>query len=123
MRRRNVTLWIAQVALSCLFLFAGGMKLVVPSEALAMPVPLPAGFLRLIGVAEVFGAVGLVLPGLLRIHEELTPLAASGLVIIMAGATVITALGGTIAPAVVPLLLGVVAAAIAFSRRQAIVIE
>jgi ABC-type nitrate/sulfonate/bicarbonate transport system permease component len=93
------------------------MKLIVPIEALTMPVPLPGAFLRFIGVAEVLGAVGLVLPGLLRIHEELTPLAAAGLVIIMSGATVITALGGTIAPALVPLFVGVLAGWVACARR------
>jgi hypothetical protein len=117
MTKRNVLLWVVQGLLAALFLFAGGMKLIVPIEALAMPVPLPGAFLRFIGVAEVLGAVGLVLPGLLRIHEELTPLAAAGLVIIMSGATVITALGGTIAPALVPLFVGVLAAWVAYARR------
>jgi hypothetical protein len=116
MSRQNVTLWVLQGLLASLFLFAGGMKLVVPIDALAMPVPLPGGFLRFIGLAAVLGAIGLVLPGLLRIHEELTPLAAAGLVIIMTGATIVTAMGGTIAPAVVPLLVGVLAA-VAFGRR------
>lgn len=46
---------------------------------------------------------GVVLPGLLRIRQELTPLAAAGLAIIMAGATVITIAGGAVAPALFPL--------------------
>jgi uncharacterized membrane protein YphA (DoxX/SURF4 family) len=116
MAKRNVVLWIVQVLLAALFLFAGGMKLVVPIEAMTMPVSLPGGFLRFIGVAEVLGGLGLVLPGLFRIHEELTPLAAAGLVIIMAGATVITLLGGAIAPALLPLLVGVLAAWIVSAR-------
>src|SRR6266536_49402 len=71
-------LWIVQGLLALLFLFAGGMKLVLPLEKLTgpMPLPLPGLFLRFIGVAEVLGAIGLILPGLLRIRPGLTPLAA-----------------------------------------------
>jgi uncharacterized membrane protein len=67
-------LWIVQGLLALLFLFAGGMKLVVPLEKLAGSVPLPGPFMRFIGVAEVLGAIGLILPGLLRIRPGLTPL-------------------------------------------------
>src|SRR3989475_3590159 len=83
----NVALWIVQGLLSALFLFAGGAKLVLPLDQMTGPVALPGWFLRFIGVAEVLGALGLVLPGLLRIRPGLTPLAAAGLVIIMIGAT------------------------------------
>jgi hypothetical protein len=116
--RKNVTLWVVQGLLASLFLFAGGMKLVMPIEAMAGPVALPGLLLRFIGVAEVLGAVGLILPGLLRIHAELTPVAAAGLVIIMIGATVITAMGGAIAPAVVPFIVGVLAASVAYGRAR-----
>jgi uncharacterized membrane protein YphA (DoxX/SURF4 family) len=116
--RKNVTLWAVQALLAALFLFAGGMKLVLPIEAMAGPVELPGLLLRFIGVAEILGAVGLVVPGLLRIHAELTPVAAAGLVIIMIGATVITAMGGTIAPAVVPFIVGVLAASVAYGRAR-----
>ena len=61
-------LWIVQGLLAALFLFSGGMKLVLPLEKLMGPVPLPGLFMRFIGVAEVLGAIGLVLPGLLRIR-------------------------------------------------------
>jgi hypothetical protein len=98
-------MWAGQGLLAALFLFAGGMKLMAPAEMLTQgPVVLPALFLRFIGVCEVLGAVGLILPWALRIHRELTPLAAAGLVIIMIGATAVTAIGGQIAPAVVPLI-------------------
>lgn len=62
------------------------------------------------------GAIGLILPGLLRIHAELTPLAAAGLTIIMIGATVVTVMGGTIAPALAPLVIGVLAASVAYGQ-------
>jgi hypothetical protein len=116
--RKNVTLWVIQGLLAALFLLAGAMKLVMPIEAMAGPVALPGFLLRFIGVAETLGAIGLILPGLLRIHRELTPLAASGLVVIMIGATVITAMGGTFAPALVPLFVGLLAAAVAYGRTH-----
>jgi hypothetical protein len=55
----------------------------------------------------VLGAIGLILPELLRITRVLTPVAAAGLTIIMVGATVITVMGGSLAPAVVPFVVGV----------------
>ena len=116
MRKLNVLLWVVQGLLAALFLFAGGMKLIVPIEALTMRVPLSGAFLRFIGVAEVLGAIGLVLPGLLKIHQRLTPIAAAGLVVIMIGATVITAMGGTFAPALLPLCVGVLSVSVAFAR-------
>ena len=118
MKKSNVTLWVVQGLLASLFLFAGGMKLVLPVEAMAGPVALPGLFLRFIGVCEALGAVGLILPGLLRIHQELTPVAAAGLVIIMVGATVITMMGGSIAPAAVPFIVGVLAASVAYGRTR-----
>lgn len=52
--------------------------------------PLPAAFLRFIGVREILGGLGLMLPGMLRIQGSLTPLAAAGLVIIIIGTVVVT---------------------------------
>src|SRR6185436_1560989 len=108
----NIALWIIQILLTLLFLFAGGTKLVLPIETLtAMGPPnqvvLPGLLLRFIGVCEILGALGLILPGLLRIKPGLTPLAAAGLLIIMIGAVVITISGGIgmAAPALVCLLL------------------
>ena len=74
-------LWIIQGLLALIFLFAGEMKLVQPIEALTAQMPLPGPFVRLIGVAEALGAIGLILPGLPRIRLGLTPLAAATLVI------------------------------------------
>ena len=113
-------LWIAQGLLALIFLFAGGMKLVLPLEQLTGPVSLPGLFVRFIGVAEVLGALGLILPGLLRIRPVLTPLAAAGLVIIMIGATVLTLAGGDIALALIPLVVGLLAAFVAYGRWQLI---
>ena len=109
-------LWIVQGLLALVFLFAGGMKLVLPLEQLTGPVPLPGLFVRFIGVAEVLGALGLILPGLLGIRPGLTPLAAVGLVIIMIGATVVTLMGGVIPAALISLVVGLLAAIVAYGR-------
>ena len=109
-------LWIVQGLLACLFLFAGGVKLVLPLEKLAGPVSLPGFFLRFIGVCEVLGAIGLILPGLLHIRPGLTPLAAAGLVIIMIGATAITRSSGDVVMALIPLVVGLLAAFVAYGR-------
>ena len=109
-------LWIVQGLLALIFLFAGGMKLVMPIEELAKQMPLPGWFLRFIAVAEVLGAIGLILPGLLRIRPGLTPLAAAGLVIIMIGATVVTVMTADVALALIPLVVGILSAFVAYGR-------
>jgi hypothetical protein len=126
-KRRNdmmtKALWIAQALLAALFLFAGGMKLILPLDQMTGPVALPGAFLRFIGVAEVLGGLGLILPGLLRIGPGLTPLAAAGLFVIMVGATAITLAGGDVVSAVIPLVVGLVAAFVAVAggwRRTAV---
>ena len=109
-------LWAVQGLLALLFLFAGGMKLILPLEQMTGPVPIPGLLLRFIGVVEVLGALGLILPGLLGIRPGLTPLAAAGLVIVMIGATVITLAGDAAAPALIPLAVGLLAAFVAYGR-------
>jgi len=109
-------LWIVQGLLAALFLFAGVMKLVLPLDKLTGPIPLPGLLLRFIAVCEVLGALGLILPGLLRIRPGLTPLAAAGLVIIMIGATVINLAGGDVVPALITLVVGLLAAFVAYGR-------
>jgi uncharacterized membrane protein YphA (DoxX/SURF4 family) len=114
----NIALWIVQVLLALLFLWAGGIKLVMPVEEMMkqMPLPLPGWFLRFIGVAEILGALGLILPRLLRIRPGLTPLAAAGLVIIMIGAVVLTLMTGDVVMALIPLVVGILSAFVACGR-------
>ena len=107
-----------QGLLALLFLFSGGMKLVAPPESLQGPVALPLWFMRFIGVCEVLGGIGLVLPQLVRIQPWLTPLAAAGLVVIMLGATVVTLVGGMVPVAVIPLVTGLLCAFVAYGRSR-----
>ncbi len=112
------TLWTIQVLLACLFLFAGGAKLAMPIEEMTkqMPVAIPGWFLQFVGVCEVLGGIGLILPGLLHIKPGLTPLAAACLVIIMIGATAVELMGGMVAMALFPLATGLLAAFVAYGR-------
>jgi hypothetical protein len=114
---RNRALWIVQGLLAALFLFAGGMKVITPVEVLTAMSPFPGEFIVFIGVCEVLGALGLILPYALRILPGLTALAAAGLVVIMVGATVSTlAIGGGLL-ALPTLLFGALAGLVAYGRR------
>ncbi len=117
----NIALWIIQVLLALLFLFAGGTKLVLPIEVLTgmgspNQVHLPGLLIRFIGACEVLGALGLILPGLFRIRTGLVPLAAAGLVIILLGAVVLTVIGDGVAPALFPLVVAMLTAFVAYGR-------
>jgi uncharacterized membrane protein len=115
-KKLTVTLWIAQALLALVFLFAGTMKFVMPAAAMAAQSPFPLAFIYFIGVAEIAGALGLLLPGLTRIRPGLTPLAAAGLVVIMVGATITTLVIGPAAGATVPAVCGLVAAFVVEGR-------
>jgi uncharacterized membrane protein len=116
---RNRALWIAQGLLAVFFVFVGVSKVMTSDDVLATLFPLPAAFIRFIGICEVLGGLGLVLPLALKIRPELTSLAAAGLTIIMVGAAGTTFAVGGGAMAVMPLLLGVVTALITYNRRPA----
>lgn len=121
--RVSAAIWIVQVLLACLFLFAGGAKLVLPIAEMTKQFPLPGLFLRFLGVVELAGAVGLILPSLLRIRPYLTPLAAGGLVIVMSGATAISMAGGTVAPAIPPFVAGCLAGLVLYARTRVVPIR
>jgi len=86
----NGITWTLQGLLSLLYLFAGAMKFIMPAEEMTKSSPLPLAFIYFIGVCEILGGLGLVLPGMLKIRRGLTPIAAIGLTIIMVGAVVIS---------------------------------
>jgi len=116
----NVSLWIAQALLAAAFLAAGWIKLFRPKEKIAANPRLgwandyTASQVKLIGLAEVLGAPGLVLPLYLRILPILTPVAAACLAVIMGGAVhTHVRRGETPLPAT---LLGLMAAFVAVGR-------
>ncbi|HEX6648555.1 MAG TPA: DoxX family protein [Pyrinomonadaceae bacterium] len=117
----NILLWILQILLALLFLFAGITKLVLPYEVLmanASPesIKFSALFLKFIGVVETLGALGLILPGVFHRRQELTPLAAAGLVIVMIGAVVVSIMGDGVKFAIAPFVVGLLCAFVAYGR-------
>ena len=117
----NIVLWIIQILLMLLFLFAGGLKLAIPADKLQAEAPATMIhfsnlFMKFIGVCEVLGGLGLVLPGLFRIGKNLTALAAVGLTIIMIGAVVISVMGMGISAGVIPLVVLLLCAFVAYER-------
>jgi uncharacterized membrane protein YphA (DoxX/SURF4 family) len=109
-------LWIVQALLAIVFLFAGASKFIMSVEEMTRDIHLPGAFLRFIGAVEILGAIGLILPSLLRMRPGLTPLAAAGLVIIMIGATVLSYMVGGAVMALAPIVIGLLAAFVAYGR-------
>lgn len=113
---RVVARWSARGLLAALFLFAGGMKLAIPADALAAGTPFAGWFLQLIGALEVLGALGLLASVAGAHAARLVRPAAIGLALIMVGATVSTVLVGDGLAATFPAAVGVLLAWIATSR-------
>jgi hypothetical protein len=119
-RKLNATLWTLQSLLAVVFLFSGAMKLLAPAEMMEAQSPLPLLLVRFIGTCEVAGALGMLLPGLLRIRPSLTPLAATGLVALMIGATALTPVMISPDPVMtlIPATVGALAAFVAYARLR-----
>src|ERR1051326_9083208 len=117
--KKNTWLWIIQGVLAVMFLFAGGAKLVMTPEQMAAPGPIqfPTAFIRFIGVCELLGAIGMILPGLTGIKPGLAALAAAGLIVIMIGATVVNLVDGPAPFAAFTVVLGLLATMVALGRR------
>jgi uncharacterized membrane protein YphA (DoxX/SURF4 family) len=83
----NVVLWILQAVLALAFAMAGFMKLTQPKDKLVSRLPWVEDFspttVKLIGTAELAAALGLILPAATGIAPVLTPLAATGLAVLM----------------------------------------
>jgi hypothetical protein len=116
--KRNTALWIVQGVLAAAFLLAGVPKLIMSAAQMAAPGPiqLPVIFIRFIGVCEILGAIGMVLPGLTGIRPGLTPLGAAGLVVIMIGATVVNLVDGPAVAALFTIPLGLLAGTVVWGR-------
>ncbi|HXE13743.1 MAG TPA: DoxX family protein [Bryobacteraceae bacterium] len=117
-RGRNIWLWALQGLLAALFLFTGVSKFIMPPEVLTQGTTLSVGFIRFVGAMEILGAFGLILPGLFRIARWLTPLAAGGLLAIVIGATIVTAMGPQAAMTPIPLVTAILVAIVLWGRRQ-----
>lgn len=119
----NILLWIIQILLALLFLFAGITKLVIPADVLMANAPpgsteFPALFMKFIGLVETLGGLGLILPGIFHRRPQLTPLAAVGLVILMIGAVAISVKDHGISAGIIPLVTGLLCAFVAYGRSK-----
>lgn len=89
----NIVLWVVQILLALAFLMAGGMKVSQPIEKLKKTMSWTGyasiGTVRLVGIVEILGALGLILPAVTGILPWLTPVAAIGLVLTMIGAAIV----------------------------------
>jgi uncharacterized membrane protein YphA (DoxX/SURF4 family) len=118
-RTVNRLLWTAQTLAALLFLFAGSMKFLMPAEKMQQgPISFPLAFIHFIGICECLGALGLLLPGVMRIRTFLTPLAAAGLTVIMIGATTVSILAMGALAGIFPAVVGIVTAGIAYGRTR-----
>ncbi len=122
-RGLRAALWIVQILLAVAFAMSGLMKLMQPIADLASQMgwvaSVPAALVRFIGAAELAGAAGLILPALTRIQPRLTALAALGLVVVMVLASVVHATRGEFGMIPVNLVLGALAAFVAWGRGKA----
>jgi uncharacterized membrane protein YphA (DoxX/SURF4 family) len=114
----KIALWIVQVLLALVFIMSGSMKLFAFDQYAAMAPALAGqrGLVTFIGLAELAGAIGLVLPRLTGILPVLTAWAAAGLATIMVLATGFHLMRGEISHAVVTIILLVLASFVLYGR-------
>ncbi|MGH2350481.1 MAG: DoxX family protein [Chloroflexota bacterium] len=114
-------LWAVQILLGLGFLASGAMKLTQPYEVLASQMAwvgdVPPRLVLFIGLAEVLGALGLIIPAATRISPWLTPLAAAALALVMLLATLFHLARGELTMAPIPLVFGLLALFVAYGRR------
>ena len=115
--KMNIALWILQGLLAAAFLIAGGFKLLTPAEEMvAMGMTVPTLVLRIAGITELLGALGLILPSALRIQPRLTPIVASLLALQVGLAVVVHLVMGEVDAIVPPLFLLVLCGIVDYSR-------
>jgi putative oxidoreductase len=118
----HITLWVAQIILGGMFIIAGIMKSSQPIIDLSQTVPwaadVPVALVRFIGLSELLGGIGLILPSLLKIKPILTPVAAIGILIIMVFALLYHISKGETDVIGINIVLGMIAAFIAWGRLK-----
>jgi putative oxidoreductase len=124
----HILLWVVQVLLACAFGMAGVMKSTQPVEALvqggmAWAGQMPLAMVRFIGVSELLGAIGLILPAATKIKPFLTPLAALGLLTIMILAMAFHLSRGELQATPINIVLGGLAAFVAWGRTKKVPIR
>ncbi len=119
----RVSLWTAQAFLFLLFGAVGFLKVTQPIRALsrtmAWVADAPVGMVRFVGVSELVGALGVLLPALTGIAPWLTPLAAAGLMTVMFLAVIVHLTRGELSGVALPIALGVLSAFVMWGRFYA----
>jgi len=116
----HIILWVAQVLLALMFIMTGFMKIFQPVEELSKMLPWvaqsPEALVRFIGVSELLGGLGLILPAALRIKPALTGWAAIGLLTVMVLASILHISRGEFSAIGMNIIIAIVAAFIAWGR-------
>ncbi|MFZ4620649.1 MAG: DoxX family protein [Bacteroidota bacterium] len=116
----NITLWVLQALFAASFLMAGSQKAFGEVSALLTTMPwvatMPLQLVRFIGISELLGAAGLILPAALKIRPALTTLAAAGLAVIMLLANIFHISRGEFMALPFTLVMFVLVAFIAYGR-------
>lgn len=116
----HILLWIAQILLSLCLSWAGIVKLLQPVEQLEMMWPwtgeVPPAFVKLTGIIDLLGALGLVAPSLFRFKPVLTPIAAIGIILLMIAASVFHICRGEGSQIGFNILVAVISAFVAYGR-------
>lgn len=122
----NIALWVVQALLGAMFIMAGGMKAAQPVEALAESLPwvtsTPAALVKFIGISELLGGIGILLPSILRIKPSLSVLAAYGLALVMLLAAFFHGSRGEYSAIGVNLFMMALALFVAWGRSKKVVI-
>lgn len=123
----NIGLWVVQVLLFGMFLMTGFMKLSQPIAELSNMIPwvaeVPSSMVRFIGISEVLGALGILLPALIRVKPSLTPLAGLGLAVIMLFALIFHIARGEFEAIGMNIVLGLIALFVAWGRGRKSIIS
>ncbi len=116
----NIVLWAVQILLALSYLTAGYQKAFRPFDAIVQTIfwvaYVPHALVRFIGVSELLGAIGLVVPAVTRIQPRLTTMAAAGLTLIMASATIMHTVRGEYIALPTTLVLFCLAAFVTYGR-------
>lgn len=119
-RLLNIITWAFQIPLAALFAMTGFSKLTMPLERLAERIiwipAVPSWGVRLIGFFEFLGALGLILPSVTRVMPKLSVVAAVGLMVVMASASIFHYRRGELEMITANIILGAIAAFVAWSR-------
>jgi putative oxidoreductase len=113
----TIVLWILQIVLAAQFLFHGWLFVNPPATLVEiMNARFSPAFRIVIGVAELLAAIALILPGITRIMTWATPLAALGLMLVTASASVLHLTRGETSSAITTAVLFVMATLVAYLR-------